>query len=665
MNTLTVLSAPRAAVSAETTARAPAPVEHGPSTFGPREAAQLVALSEAVIAPGEHVEGGGYRSVDRLAAFLARMSDTQSRGVRALLWSIEGAAVAATGRPFSALDREARTTLLERWRTADSFATRAWLRACLTTLKAAHFDDESFFDRIGARYAAARPIADEKPRWLSQVTNGREVSSDLSLECEVVVVGTGAGGAAAAYELASRGRAVLLLEEGDLHRRADLDGRASRAFPKLYRDRGITIALGNAGIPVWAGRAVGGSTLVNSGTCYRTPERTFRYWRERHGMPLSFSSPGLDPYYRRVEAMLGVSAAQPAYLGGVSRVIARGAEALGYHHRPLSRNAPDCDGAGACCYGCPSGAKRSTDVSYVPAALARGAELITGARVDRVDVVAGRARGVTATLSSGRKLTVKAEAVVVAGGALMTPLLLARSGVGNTSGWLGKNLSIHPATSVLADMGDEVIDMSRGIPQSYAIESFADEGLMFEGSSTPPDLTALAIPYVGKRFTELVDRYAHLASFGLMVQDHGRGRVIAGPGGSPIIRYDLGERDLALIQRGLAVLADVFLRAGARRVLPFVHGHDEVSSPADVARLAAARIRPGDLSVAAFHPLGTCRAGADPRRSCVSPDLETHDTAGLFVCDGSVMPSSLGVNPQLTIMAMALRAAEGIDARLS
>ena len=661
MNLLPVISrAPaRAAVSAKPAVDPPAK-----SPFGVREATIVVALAEAVIPAGALVEGGSWRSVDRLATFLARLSATQTQGIRALLWTLEGATLPTHRRPFSRLSLAERVAVLERFRTSDRFATRAWLRAVLTPIKAAHFDDPALFARAGVVYQAERPASEERPRWLAQVTNGRDVSADRALECEVVVVGTGAGGAAAAYELASRGRAVLLLEEGDLHRRADLDGRASRAFPMLYRDKGITVALGNAAIPVWAGRAVGGSTIVNSGTCYRAPERTFRYWRERHGMPLAFSPAGLDAYYRRVEAMLGVERAAERHLGGVAAIIARGASALGYEHGPLSRNAPGCDGQGACCYGCPTGAKRSTDVSYVPAALARGAELVTGARVDRVDVVAGRARGVSATLASGRKLTVRADAVVVAGGALMTPLLLGRSGVCGASGWLGRNLSIHPASSVFAEM-DEPVDMSRGIPQSYAIESFAEEGLMFEGSSTPLDITALAIPYVGRAFSDLVDRHRHLASFGMMVQDHGRGRIHAGPGGSPVIRYDLAPRDRALLQRGIALLSELFLRAGARRVFPFVHRHDEVTSAADVERLARADLRAGDFSVAAFHPLGTCRAGSDPRRSCVGPDHEAHDVESLFVCDGSVMPSSLGVNPQLTIMAMALRAAEAIDAKLS
>src|SRR5262249_38685329 len=162
-------------------------------------------------------------------------------------------------------------------------------------------------------------------------------------ECEVVVIGTGAGGAAAAYELASRGRAVLMLEEGDFHRRSSFNGRPSRAWKQLYRDKAMTIALGNVGVPVWAGRAVGGSAVINSGTCYRAPERTLAYWRSRYALPDVFSSEGLSPYYERVERMLQVTPANPLHVGAIGGIIARGANHLGYQHHVLKRNAPDCD----------------------------------------------------------------------------------------------------------------------------------------------------------------------------------------------------------------------------------------------------------------------------------------------------------------------------------
>jgi hypothetical protein len=245
----------------------------------------------------------------------------------------------------------------------------------------------------------------------------------------------------------------------------------------------------------------------------------------------------------------------------------------------------------------------------------------------------------------------------------MTPLLLAKNGVVRHP-MLGRNLSIHPATKVMS-VFDEDIDMSRGIPQGYGIDTYAEEGIMFEGASTPLDVTAIAVPWIGAKFVEVMEAYRHVATFGFMIKDTSRGSVRAGPGGSPLIFYDMNADDTRRMQRGLAILCEVFLAAGARRVLPFVAGLDEVRSMADVSALRTRKLAPSDVEVTAFHPLGTCRIGSDPRTSVLGPEHETHAVERLFVTDGSAVPSSLGVNPQMTIMAMALRAAEGIDARLS
>jgi choline dehydrogenase-like flavoprotein len=404
---------------------------------------------------------------------------------------------------------------------------------------------------------------------------------------------------------------------------------------------------------------VGGSTLINSGTCYRTPERVFRRWRGEGLSP--FSSETLGPYYERVEQMLQVTLAKRELTGGVGRVVARGADKLGYVHAPLMRNAPDCDGQGVCCFGCPTGAKRSTDVSYVPEALKRGSQLMTSAKVTGIEVLGRRVTGVRARLASGKTLHVRAEAVVIAGGALMTPLILGKT---LKSPALGRNLSIHPAAKVMA-VFDELIDMDDAIPQGYGIEEFADQGIMFEGGSTPLDITAVAVPWVGARFMELMEAYRRVATFGFMIVDTSRGRVRSSPTGSPLITYDLNPDDTAKMKRGITILSELFFEAGARRVLPMIAGMDELRTPGDLAALRAMNVRPGDFEVTAYHPLGTCRMGVDPRTSVVGPSHESHELSGLYVTDGSVMPSPLGVNPQMTIMAMALRAAEGIDARLS
>lgn len=629
-----------------------------------RERQIVTTLAAALVPEGSVFEPGGQGTLTRFDRWLDGASPFQLSIVRSLLWAAELAAVPSTGKPLSRLKPERAARFLEGWASSRVHLRRVLLRAITSPIKVAHFDDPRAFEAVGCKSFHARSLPVEEPaRWRQQITDGRAVEGDLDLECEVVVVGTGAGGAACAHELASRGRAVLLLEEGDYHGRSVFGGRTQPMVKKLYRDQGMTIALGNPGVPVFAGRGVGGTTTINSGTCYRAPERTFRRWRQEQGLQ-RYSSEAMDPYYRRVEAMLRVERATMALTGGVGRVVSRGAEKMGLSHGPVHRNAPDCDGQGVCCFGCPTGAKRSTDVSYVPAALEKGAQLVTAAHVDGVDIVAGKARGVTARLGSGGRLRVKAEAVVVAGGALMSPLLLQRTGALRATPALGKNLTIHPACKTLA-LFDEDIDMASAIPQGYAIEELAEEGIMFEGGSVPLEVLAISVPWVGRKLTGLLSEYRRLALFGFMIEDSARGEVRPGVKGSPFIRYDLTQRDADRMQRATALLANVYLAAGARRVYPLLPGMEELSTVEEIRRLSAMRLPPSAFDVTAYHPLGTCRMGIDPASSVVGPDFETHEVERLFVVDGSVVNGPLGVNPQMTIMAMALQAGEILDARLS
>jgi hypothetical protein len=634
-----------------------------PFELSDHERTIVTAIAAAALPQTKFLEGGGAGTLKRLTKFMRGMPRDFMTSFKALLWTVELASLPTRGRPFSRLARHDGEAFLDAWANGALHVQRSVLRAVLTPIKYAHFQEPALFAHVGCRFELD-VVKDEPARWTSQVMNGRELAggTTLELEAEVVIVGTGAGGAAAAYELAKRGHAVLLLEEGDYHRRSAFRGRAPEATKMLYREMGLTIAWGNVGIPVFAGRAVGGSTVINSGTCYRVPERVLTRWRDRYGLS-DFSGDAMSPYYDQVEAMLQVSPAKREHLGGVGRVIERGAQALGLkRHGPLRRNAPDCDGQGICCFGCPTGAKRSTDVSYVPEALKRGAQLLTAAKVEQVDVVAGRARGVHGTLANGRKFKVSAEATIIAGGALLTPLLLKRSGIDHP--WLGKNLSIHPATKVLA-LFNEVVDQSRGIPQGYTVEDLDADGIMLEGGSTPFDVTSMGIPFVGGRYMDIMARFPNLATFGLMVQDLGRGSVSEGPGGRLFIRYDLDPRDLARLQRGVVKLCEIYRAAGADRVFPFIAGHHEIRTRGDLAALENAKLRPGDLETTAFHPLGTCRIGTDPRTSVLGPDQQSHQVDRLYVMDGSAIPSSLGVNPQLTIMAMSLRASEQLSSRLT
>jgi choline dehydrogenase-like flavoprotein len=630
------------------------------SCFSARERGALSALARAAMPAGRVFPGGSGIAVDKVDNFLALSPPAVAKGYRAMLWALEANAMMKHLRPLEKLSDEQLLALMEGWRKGD-YGRRTVLRLLTTPLKVAHYNDQAMYDHVGCKFGSLPVAQAEKPRYMSErVTIPADLPDEETLDCDVVVIGTGAGGAVTAKELAERGHAVVLLEEGDYVDRSQFNGHAVEMQRKLYRDMGATIAVGNVSIPIPIGRSVGGTTTINSGTCYRAPSRIFDSWRTEHGLA-DYSGESMAPYYARVEEVLEVAPADMKYVGGVGRVIARGCDALGYKHAPLRRNAPACDGQGVCCFGCPSDAKRSTNVSYVPLALKAGAHLFTGLRAEKVLVEHGRAAGVVAR-GAGKTLTVRARTVVVACGSLLTPLFLERNKLGLRSGQLGRNLSIHPALAALA-LYDEVIDGANSIPQGYSIEEFHDEGILFEGAFAPLDIGAASFPILGKQLVELLEDYKRLACFGFMIEDTSRGRVRLGPGGRPFITYWMNGHDTARLKRGVEILSRVFLAGGARKVIPIVHGFDEFRSHADLERFRGAKVTARDFEITAYHPLGTARMGADPRSSVIGPDCQLHDTPGVYVTDGSAVPTSPAVNPQMTIMALATRAADGISAR--
>jgi choline dehydrogenase-like flavoprotein len=462
------------------------------------------------------------------------------------------------------------------------------------------------------------------------------------VDADVCVIGAGAGGAVLAAEMAEQGARVLVLEQGPHHDPDSFNARPAEMLAHLYRDGGQTTTLGSPPILLPLGRGLGGTTLVNSGTCFRTPPSVLERWRREFGLDVDEST--LAPCFERVEQALSVAEVTPELAGANAAVARRGAERLGWSHGYLRRNARGCVGSGVCVFGCPTSAKQHTGITYVPRARAAGASILTGADARQILVHRGQARGVNARIAGGGSLRVSAPRVVVAAGAIHTPLLLARNGLAGGYGELGGNLSLHPATAAFARMG-EIVDMARGVPQSFYVDEFAGEGIMLEGVAGPPAYAAMALPLAGRRHVEAMAAYRHLAQFGLMVSDSSRGQV-RHLAGRAVIRYDLIEADLARFRAGLRRIEELFLAAGAREVyLPLTPG------------VRPERARARDLRLMAFHPLGTARADARASHGAVDGDLAVHGVRGVYVADGSVVPSALGVNPQLTIMALATRLA--------
>jgi choline dehydrogenase-like flavoprotein len=483
---------------------------------------------------------------------------------------------------------------------------------------------------------------------------GARITGERIVTVDACVIGTGAGGAPVAALLAEAGLRVAILEEGDHHEPAGMTARPRDMVPRLYRDGGQIATVGDPPIGLPLGRGIGGTTLVNSGTCFRTPRAVLDRWRTDFGLDLD-----LEDEFALVEEAIGVHEVPEKLAGRNAMIVKEGAEKLGVSWAFLRRNAVGCVGSGVCAFGCPTGAKQHAGQVWIPRAQSAGARTFTCTRAERIVVEGGRVREVLARTDGGGRIRVRAEIVIVAAGALLTPLLLRRNGLGAGSGQLGRNLSIHPASGARA-IFDEVIDPWAGVPQSLCVDELAAEGIMLEGIAGPPDQGAMATPRTGAEHRDLMLAARRTASFGVMVSDTSRGSVHE-VFGRMLVRYDLHSDDAERLRRGFELLARIFFAAGAREVIVPLAGVPTLRD-GDVSPLQGRHVRPRQVSAMAFHPLGTARAGADPATSVVDARLQVHGVGGLYVADGSAVPSALGVNPQITIMALAARLARDLSA---
>jgi choline dehydrogenase-like flavoprotein len=479
-------------------------------------------------------------------------------------------------------------------------------------------------------------------------------------ECDVLIVGSGAGGAVAATVLAEAGNDVLVLEAGPYMDHRTYPEEPLAALSALYRDGGLTVAAGKPAIPTPVGRAVGGTTVINSGTCFRAPDRVLDMWARGHGIDWANH---LEPDYAQAEEMLNVTPVDPARMGRNGQLLLEGAEALGVSHAPLQRNAGNCVQCSSCPNGCRLDAKRAMHVSYLPRAVAAGARVRAGVEARRVLFDGKRAIGVDCLAGVGnagdvrpRPFEVRARrAVILAGGAFGTPELLLRSGFHSPGGELGRNLHIHPACWVGARF-DEDVRGWEGVMQSYAVDEWEPQGILLEATFTPLAFGGQWLPGTGPEHQERLLRYGNVASTGVHLSDRSSGRVGLARDGSVKISYRLTSEDARRLSFGIARAVELFYAAGAREVYPQIAGIPTIS-PERVADLESSPPPASALRLEAFHPMGTARMDVDPARGVVGTDGALHGAESLYVADGSLLPSSIGVNPMMTIIAMASRVA--------
>jgi len=493
--------------------------------------------------------------------------------------------------------------------------------------------------------------------------DGRFVHQPLSVEADVVVVGSGPAGATVARALARQGVRVLVLEEGNEAKPSSFVASGVRAMASLYRDMGTSIAFGNASMPYLQGRVVGGTSVINGAISWRLPREVLDQW--------AAADPALRealPYERiaraeaEIEERLHVLPTDPRVAGPKNLLLARGADALGVAHRPIRRNVDGCVGEGRCLQGCPHGHKLSMDRSFLPDAVADGARIFAGMRVERVELERSRATRVVGITAAGARFEARARhAVVLAASAIQTPVLLRKSGL--THGPVGDGLTAHPGVSVTGLFADDVRNY-RGATQGHEVTGYRGEGIKLEALGFDVSLLASRVPGVGADFARRLRDLDRYAVWGAAIRASARGRVRPGPA-RPIVTYSLTDNDVRKARRAVRLLGDVMLAAGALEVYPGVPGFDQVvRDPGTMARFERdGSLSASDYAMSMTHLFGTARMGSDPARNVVRPDFRHHTTEGLYVADSSVFPDNLGVNPQIAIMALADVCAEHVARR--
>lgn len=499
-----------------------------------------------------------------------------------------------------------------------------------------------------------------------EIVHGRDLPGGFDEGADVVVVGSGAGGAAVATLLAEAGRRVVVLEEGPYYRPEEIAAfRPTEAMRRMWREAGLLAAFGVGQTPligVTVGRNVGGSSVHTGGVCFRVPASVHDEWVRLHGLS-GLSERAFEDAYLDVERRLHVGEVPMSDRSLSTVKFVEGATKLGVPMHAIRRNTQGCEGNGRCNFGCPRGAKMSVDLSYLPRAVECGARVVSDALVERVLVERGRAVGVEGRLLGRAKarFRVRAPTVVAACGTLHTPLLLRASGV--RSPHLGRNITLHPAVRLGALFDDEVRGWD-GALQSVYSDHYAAEGITLVGVYTAVNVLASAMPGVGPAHRAWVRQMPRLGVFGAMVHDEGGGSVRPTAfGREGVLSYEMAPRDLARLRKAITVLGEIAFAAGARKIFPPIFGVPPPSSLAELRALESAPLDPRRIECIAFHPLGSARMANDPRRGVTAPDGSVYGLEGLYVADGSVLPTSIGVNSQEPIMAMATRIAWGLAER--
>jgi choline dehydrogenase-like flavoprotein len=490
------------------------------------------------------------------------------------------------------------------------------------------------------------------------------LSNGATVDSEVCIIGSGAGGAVLASQLTNAGKKVLVLEEGGHHTKAEFKMREDQAYPMLYQEGGAR-ATKDLSIAILQGRAVGGTTVVNWTTSFRTPVHVLEHWQKVHGAS-GLTKAELDPHWDAVEERLNIKQITLEETNRNNRTLYDGCKKLGYAVETTFRNTKQCMKSGYCGMGCPIDAKQSMLITYLPDAVAKGATVLSRCRVDKLIAEAGKIVRAECTAmgedgyTPGKKLTIKAKYFVLSAGAINSPAILMRSGLGG--GMVGRRTMLHPVVGVAAKYKDP-IEPFYGAPQSVASHQFADRGdkigYFLEAAPLHPMLAALATTGFGADHHARVQQLPNLAAHVSLCIDGFHPSEIGGtvelkPSGAPVLDYPLPQHVWEGLREGLKTLARINLAAGAEVVSTQHEPSVEIRNEKDIDKIDSARFEPNCILVFSAHIMGGCMVGGNPQTSVVrGGDLRHHELANLHVVDGSIFPTSLGVNPSETIYGIS------------
>ncbi len=489
---------------------------------------------------------------------------------------------------------------------------------------------------------------------------------DVEETADVVIVGAGPGGSAAARALTLAGAKVIVVEEGPSRRR--FEGHLGPVMRHHQQEGGAMVARSSSPIPIAAGRGLGGGTLINSAIAWRAPADVLDGWRDVVGDD-GFGSAAMAPTYDMLWQLLGIWSTRLEIAGENNTLIVRGAQSLGYEGGYLERATPGCAGCGVCYFGCPTGGKASMDTNLLADAVAMGTRVQAETKVDRVLVesIGGqqRAVGISGQMvnpdsgDAGGRYTVRAPRVLIAAGGVGTPRLLHHAGLGQTLGpALGEGLHLHPGNAVLGWCDHDVL-MWQGATQGAYFHPPGMHGVLPHTFSSPPEAILSMLALTGQATKPALSRLKNLCGCVVMISDTGTGSVRAWDDGRARISYTFAPADVDRIKAGMFHTARVLLAGGARSVFVPVHGTGTYST-AEELQSALAPLPLESFVLYASHPMSSCRMGKDTATSVIGPTGESHGLPGLYIVDSSIFPTSLGVNPSLTTMAMGTLLGERI-----